>query len=320
MKNCKSLFTVHTLLCLVGVILNGCTGEETDNRDHTAVNAAGSTQNEKPVILLNAAELDEFGIEITTAAGGHLQIQRKLFGEIVIPPDHLAHIVPRFPGIVMDVRKHIGDSVKEGELLAIIESNESLAKYEVKSLIAGTVTDKHLSLGEVITDNSHAFTITDLSEVWVHLSLYQKDLPYIRLQQKVIISAGPDMPTANGRISYISPLLEETTRTATARVELKNPDGIWRPGLFINAHVETDAFAAALIIPKTAVETINDQPVIFVQTPAGFEPKTVRLGKQSVTHFEVLSGLAAGQRFVAKGGFILKAELAKGSFASGHQH
>ncbi|MFQ5652881.1 MAG: efflux RND transporter periplasmic adaptor subunit, partial [bacterium] len=240
--------------------------------------------------------------------------------EIVIEPDRLAHIVPRFPGIVKEVRKHIGDRVKKGQVLAIIESNESLAPYEVKSLIAGTVTDKHLSLGEVITDDSHAFTITDLSSVWANLSVYQKDLPYVKIGQKVVISAGPDMPETNGTISYISPLLDEATRTAIARVVLSNPDGHWRPGLFVAGHVETGAVQADVVVPKTALETIDEQTVVFVKTQEGYEPHPVSLGRSSNTHVEILSGLSAGQRYVTKGGFTLKAELAKSSFESGHAH
>ena len=113
------------------------------------------------VVQLSDEQLKEFDIEIATAEPGNIQVQRKLSGEIIVEPYRLAHIIPRFPGIVKEVRKHIGDKVKKGEVLAVIESNESLAPYEVKSLIAGTVTDKHLTLGEVISDDSHAFTITD---------------------------------------------------------------------------------------------------------------------------------------------------------------
>ncbi|MFQ5651425.1 MAG: efflux RND transporter periplasmic adaptor subunit [bacterium] len=305
------------VLAMASVLVSACSNDKTPEYEESTEH---DEYDQEQLVRLSAEQLKEFGIEIGEVGPGHLEIQRKLSGEIVIEPDRLAHIIPRFPGIVKDVRKHIGDHVRKGEVLAVIESNESLAPYEVKSLIAGTVTDKHLTLGEVITDDSHAFTITDLSSVWANLSVYQKDLPYVKIGQKVVISAGPNMPEATGTISYISPLLDETTRTAIARVVLPNPDKQWRPGLFVTGYVQVDSVGAAIVVPRTALETIEEQTVVFVQTDDGFIPQPVTIGKRSTTHVEILAGLTAGQTYVSKGGFTLKAELAKSSFESGHVH
>ncbi|MCZ6818730.1 MAG: efflux RND transporter periplasmic adaptor subunit [Calditrichaeota bacterium] len=305
------------LVLTVGIVFAACSKEKTAEHEDSDEH---EEEHVEAVVQLSDEQLEEFDIEIGPAEPGNIQVQRRLSGEIVVEPDRLAHITPRFPGIVKEVRKHMGDKVKKGEVLAVIESNQSLALYEVKSLIAGTVTDKHLTLGEVITDDSHTFTITDLSSVWVNLSVYQKDLPHVKIGQKVVISAGPDMPETTGSISYISPLLDEATRTAVARVVLSNPDGSWRPGLFITGVVEVESVQAAIVVPKTALETIDNQTVVFVQTDEGFVPQPVTLGKSSVTHVEILSGLSAGQTYVKKGGFTLKAELAKGSIESGHGH
>ena len=302
------------LVLTVNILLIACS-KETTQKDE---GLADHEEHQEQIVQLSDQQLEEFGIELGVVGPDKLHIEKELSGEIVIEPDRLAHIVPRFPGIVKEVWKHIGDKVKKGEVLAIIESNESLSNYEVKSLIAGTVTDKHLTLGEVIIDESHAFTITDLSSVWANLSVYQKDLPYIKIGQKVIISAGSDSPETTGKISYISPLLDEATRTATARVVLSNPEGHWRPGLFITGHVEIDAEEVDIVIPKTALENIGDQKVVFIQTPAGFVAQPVTLGKSSRTHVEVRSGISHGQKFVVKGGFTLKAELAKSSFGDEH--
>jgi len=318
MKLTHKFMTKWLALMLTGGILWGACAVDQTAR-HDAADAHDDHDAER-VVPLSQEQLDEFGIELARAESGGLKIQKAFSGEIVIEPDRLAHIVPRFPGIVTEVHKHIGDKVRAGEVLAVIESNESLAPYEVKSLIAGTVTDKHLTLGEVITDNSHAFTITDLSSVWANLSIYQKDLAYVKPRQKVVISAGADMPEATGTISYISPFLEEATRTATARVVLSNPDGRLRPGLFITGYVDVDSAEATVVIPRTALQSVDDHTVVFVQTGRGFVPQPVTLGKGSKTHVEILAGLQPGQTYVRKGGFTLKAQLARGSFASGHAH
>lgn len=306
-----------SVVLAASILFSACANEKTPESEESGEH---DQHGDERVVQLSDQQLNEFGIALGTAGSDNLKIHRKLSGEIVIEPDRLAHIVPRFPGIVKEVRKHIGDRVKKGAVLAIIESNESLATYEVTSLIAGTVTDKHLTLGEFITDDSHAFTITDLSSVWVNLSVYQKDLPYVKIGQNVVISAGLDMPETTGTISYISPLLDQATRTAIARVVLSNPDGHWRPGLFVTGTVEINSLEADVVVPKTALQTIDDQTVVFVQTAEGFEPRLVSLGRTSKTHVEIRSGLTAGQHYVTKGGFTLKAELAKSSFESGYAH
>jgi len=318
-------FSVLVFLTATSLSLITCSDRTDDSvtKDaHTQHDDSGEMDghSEVPIVALSDEAMKEFGVEIRAASAGTIPIHRKLTGEIVVEPDRLAHIFPRFPGIVKDVRKRIGDRVKAGEVLAVIESNESLATYEVKSLIAGTVGDMHLSLGEVVADDSHAFTITDLSSVWANFSVYQKDLPYIKLGQRVTISAGPDAPQTTGTISYVSPIVDEETRTATARVVLPNPTGEWRPGLFVTGLVQIDAINAEVVVPKTALETYESQTVVFVQTDEGFRPQPVHVGRSNDATVEIISGLNPGQSYVAKNGFTLKAELEKATFSGGHAH
>ena len=264
--------------------------------------------------------LKEFGIQIGTASGGVLEEIIELPGEIQIDPDRLAHITPRFDGVVKEVFKQIGDRVKKDELLAIIESNESLTAYELRSSINGIVIDMHFTKGETAQRPDHFFAVADLSEVWVNLSVYQKYLPQFRVGQPANILLSSDLPPVSGSISYISPTLDVQTRTATARVVLKNKDSKFRPGQFITGQVTVDRINCKVLIPKTALETVNDQPVVFVKDEHGIESVPVQIGKENNHSVEILSGLKIGQKYVKKGGFILKAQLAKGSFGGGHSH
>ena len=264
--------------------------------------------------------LKEFGIQIGTASGGVLEEIIELPGEIQIDPDRLAHITPRFDGVVKEVFKQIGDRVKKDELLAIIESNESLTAYELRSSINGIVIDMHFTKGETAQRPDHFFAVADLSEVWVNLSVYQKYLPQFRVGQPANILLSSDLPPVSGSISYISPTLDVQTRTATARVVLKNKDSKFRPGQFITGQVVVDRNNCKVLIPKTALETVNDQPVVFVKDEHGIESVPVQIGKENNHSVEILSGLKIGQKYVKKGGFILKAQLAKGSFGGGHSH
>ncbi len=276
--------------------------------------------NEGKIVKISADEMKEFGVETAVAGPGKLQIHVSLPGEVIIPPDNLAHIHPRFPGIVKDVHKTIGDKVKKGELLAIIESNESMSDYAIKSLIDGTVIEMHMTRGEMVDDSRHGFVIADLSKVWIYLQVYQKDLPYVHKGQKVLISAGKGLPEVESVISYISPIIDEATRTAEARVTLQNSKGIWKPGLFVNGRIITESLNVPIMVPKTAPETLNNQTVIFVKSAEGFEPRPVTVGRENDRFVEITHGLKKGQTYVSKNGFILKAELLKSEFGDGDEH
>jgi cobalt-zinc-cadmium efflux system membrane fusion protein len=281
---------------------------EHDHREH------------EETVRLNDAEMEEFGVEVDVAGPGNLRTEIVVPGEVVVNYDRLAHIAPRFPGVVTEVRKHIGDNVRKGEVLAVIESNEGLVPYEVKSFINGTVIEKHMTLGEVHSEDVAAFVIADLDTVWVNLSIYQMHLPKVAVGQKVVISTGQAAPNARGVISYVSPVVDEHTRTAAARVVLPNHQGRWRPGLFVQGRITTEKREVALLVPKSALQTMDGQTVVFVEVQESFRAQPVEIGRTNDTSAEVLSGLSPGQKYVSKGGFTLKAELSKGAFGDEHGH
>lgn len=309
------------IIVMLSLALLACSGDDHDGHSHAedAEHADGHAEHQE-IVRLSEAELLEFAIEIDTAGSGVVRQQLNLTGEIVIDPDRLAHIVPRFPGIVKKVRKKIGDRVRAGEVLAIIESNESLSPYSVTSLISGTIIEMHLTKGEAVSDNNHDIIVADLSYVWADLNAYQKDLEHLQVGQKVVISGGGKVPDYAGKISYISPTLSETRRTATARVIVANASHHWRPGLFVDAEITIASMEVPIAVPGTALERFEGQTVVFVKTDQGFMPRPVTVGRKNHSTVEILNGLKSGELYVSKGGFTLKAELEKGAFGDGHGH
>ncbi|MFQ5456902.1 MAG: efflux RND transporter periplasmic adaptor subunit [Myxococcota bacterium] len=271
------------------------------------------------VVRLDPPDLKEFGIEVSTAEPGWIDKRISLPAEVHPNQDHLAHIAPRFPGIAKEVRAKIGDTVKSGQVLAVVES-EALAPYSLKTLIDGVVIAKHITRGEPVSREQAAFVVADLRDVWVDVSVYQKDLPPVRIGQPVIVSAGHGLKEARGLISYISPVVNEDTRTATARVVLPNPDGFWRPGLFVTARIQVERTEVPLAVPRTALVVLEDRTVVFAEHDDGFEPRPVKLGMKDDLNVEIQEGLAPGDRYVSRGGFTLKSELLRGQFAGGHAH
>jgi cobalt-zinc-cadmium efflux system membrane fusion protein len=316
---------------------------------------------------------------------------------VVLNADRRVHIVSRVPGIVQEIRKNLGDTVRAGEVMAVVDSRELadakaaylaarerlslaettlarekdlwekqispeqdyltakqataearielrvatqklqalgfsetsvqqlagrpnalLTRYEVAAPLAGTVIEKHIAVGELLKDDTEAFVVADLSTVWVDLNVPTRDLPLVRKGQRVIVTADSAAREAEGTVSYIGPIVSEESRTAVTRVVLPNPDGRWRPGLFVTATLAISDTAVSVLISKTALQTINGKPTVFVQTSEGFTPRAVTLGRTNETHVEITAGLQAGERYASTETFVLKADLAKGTAAHDH--
>lgn len=288
-----------------------------DHGDHDGNAPAGDGHE---VVRLGAREIEEFGIELAAAGPDTIDAWVALPGEVRPNADRLAHIVPRFSGIVTEVRANVGDRVREGQVLAIVESDESLAPFEVRTLIGGTVIGKHISLGEAVSRDRDTFVIADLSTVWADLTVYPRDLAHVRVGAPVHLYLGHEPAGTVERIRYVTPVVDEVTRTATARLELPNPDGAWRPGMFVTGRVLADRRVVPVAVPRTALHTHESRPVVFVEQDGAFRPRPVRLGREGADRVEIAEGLSAGERYVIRGGFTLKAELGKESFGDGHAH
>jgi len=132
-------------------------------------------------VVLSDAKVTAAGIELAKASPGVLRDSLLLNGMVQPNQESLVQVTPRFPGIVREVRKRVGDRVQKGDVLAIVESNQSLTPYELKAALAGTVIDRQTTLGEYVSEQRPAFVIADLATVWVDFSVYRRDLTRLTL-------------------------------------------------------------------------------------------------------------------------------------------
>ena len=269
-------------------------------------------------VTLAPEQLEAAGITVATAEPATIRERVVLNGRIVPNEDALAHVMPRFPGVVRSVHKRLGDAVARGELLATIESNESLQPFELRAPLAGTVIEKGVSPGEFVSTERELFRIADLGTVWVDLDVYRRDFGRLRAGQAVRIDAGDGSPSVASTLAYLSPIGSVNTQTLLARAVLPNPDRSWRPGLFVTAEVEVGASPVPVAVAVDALQRLRDRDVVFLAANAVFEAQPVELGRRDATHAEIVSGLAAGQRYVAAGSFILKAEAGKSGATHDH--
>lgn len=300
-------------------------GHDEDNSDHAGEGAheAGHgdhEENEEPELTFSPDLLRDFGGEIATAEAGVIRQQVALPGEVKLNEEAVAHITPRFSAKIVAVQAKTGDRVKAGDILATAESSETLSRFPLKSLIDGVVIRRHVTLGEHLAPDDTAFVIADLSTLWADIALYPKQVPLVKAGQPVRITTSHGPAPVDASLDYVAPLVDEGTRTGLARVFLANADNHWKPGMFIEGNITLDEFAAAIVVPKTAVIDLEGQPTIFVQHDGSWDPRPVRLGREDSSSVEILTGLEAGERYVAKGGFVLKAQLQKNEFESGHNH
>jgi len=191
-------------------------------------------------------------------------------------------------------------------------------RYELRAPFDAVVVEKHLTVGEVVDEASNAFTLSDLSRVWATFAVAPRDLDKVLTGHKVTVSA-PDLGAqVEGKVNYVGSLLGEQNRAATVRATLANPDGAWRPGLFVNVAVSVERFDAAVVVPEVALQTWEEQTVVFARTEEGFEARPVTTGRRDAGQVEITSGLAVGTQVAAAGSFVLKSELGKGSAAHSH--
>jgi len=188
----------------------------------------------------------------------------------------------------------------------------SPALLDVRAPLAGTVVERTAVLGEYAQAYQALFTVADLSTVWVETSLYDRDLGDVEIGASATVTVGayPDKRFA-GKVAYIGSILDKDTRTAMARIEVANPDGRLKPGMFAGVEIDKVARRAALRVPENALVLLQGQMTAFVAREEGFEPRPVEIGERNGGMVIVTSGLEPGDRVVVAGAYALKARLLK---------
>lgn len=185
------------------------------------------------------------------------------------------------------------------------------AESAVPAPIEGEVTERTANVGLNVDPSTKLFTVVDMSTVWVVGELYERDFPSVRVGSEAAITtaAYPDL-RLRGRVSYIDPQLNPETRTASVRVEVANPRGALRLGMYADVLVSGDG-APVVSIPRSAIQNVGSRAVVYLANPAQrgtYLERTIRVGRAANEDVEVLSGVTPGDRIVTKGSFSVRAE------------
>jgi cobalt-zinc-cadmium efflux system membrane fusion protein len=349
-------------------------------------------------VKVSSETAEKIGLEVLSAGPTRIESKLEFPGEIALNADRVCHVVPRVSGVVTEARKKLGDVVKEGDIVAVLESRElatarsrylvhlkreelarinfdrlkklwekkvspekdfldsqkafeeakierlaaaqklmalglsqshleslrktpdgPMAHYELRAPFDGVVITKHMSKGEWVDEKAEILCIADLSTVWVDIIVYADHLDAVQLGQKVVVRSDATKREASGVVSYVGPLVGSQSRTTRARVVIDNPDGKWRPGMFVTVKLMQETGLVPVAVRTDAVQTLDHLgSVVFVRYGDQFEARPVQLGRSDLRNIEIRTGLEQGEKYAAANSFILKSQL--GTEGLSHSH
>lgn len=197
---------------------------------------------------------------------------------------------------------------------AIIDTGELPRTYALRSPADGVVETLDARQGDRLDEGDRLLRVVDLSSLWLQMEAYESDLPWLRVGQTARFSLpGQAGETFEASVSFISPRVDERTRTARVRLEVSNADGRLKPGMFARGAVRAEVADDALLIPASAALLTGRRAVVYVRLPGGdrptFEGRQVELGPRVGEHYVVRDGLEEGERVVTRGAFSIDSEL-----------
>lgn len=259
---------------------------------------------------------DAARVKVETAGPATLVETISLYGRIAAADSHRREIGARFPGVIRSVRKQQGDTVKVGDVLAVVESNESLQTYTVTSPISGVITERNANEGEQTTERP-LFTIVDPSVVWAELGVFQRDRARVRPGATVLVKAADTDAAIEGRVDRID-VQAGANQMVTARVTLKNPQGELLVGSFVTADVAVARHEVPLAVKRSGLQPFRDFRVVFERVGDTYEVRMLELGREHGEWVEVLGGLEPGAEYVAENSYLIKADVEKSGASHDH--
>lgn len=257
------------------------------------------------------------GVEVEPATNGRVSETIELQGSILPHPDAVSEVRGRFPGLVQSLQKGVGDTVRQGEALASVLSNESLQTYVVTAPRSGVVISRDATVGSM-SSNSPLYVIADVSRMVADLKVYARDLERITTGQTVQVSSLDGSTPMIGTIERILPTLDTGSRAATARVLLNDVASDWRPGQFVRGIVTVADHDVPLVVRESGLQSFRDFTVVYAQVGETYEVRMLDLGRRDGEFVEVLGGLEQGTVYVTENSFLIKADIEKSGASHDH--
>lgn len=283
---------------------------ETDEHGHDAEEGAST------VIPADIAE--QSGVHVQAVGPGIIANEHEVQGLLTPIEGRVAEVSARFPGPVRSLRANVGDKVTAGQTLATVESNLSLSVYSVTAPITGVVTARHATLGGLAGEGTPLFEIADLSQLWVDLHIFGADAQHIQPGVAVTVTRMSDGKSVQSVLERVLPGMASASQSTVARAIIDNADGHWRPGSAVKARITVEQQPVDLMLPLSALQTMQGEDVVFVRDGETYTARAVELGTRDGARAQVLSGLCKGEKVVVAESYLIKADILKEGAA--HEH
>lgn len=254
------------------------------------------------------------GINTVSAGPGNVERHIQVYGRLVTPADQTAQIRARFPGIVTEVLVNVGDRVQKGDVLALVESNQSLQTYELKAPFKAMVQTRVANIGE-ITGDGPLFTLINNDRLWAELKIFPS--------QRFEVKTGQDVHTHHGKHIHEGIIANMTPASqgkpyVMARVVLHNPNIEMAPGDLVSANIDAEKIAVPLVVDNRALQSFRDWQVVFIQIGNTYEIRPLELGRRDDRYTEVIKGLKLGDSYVVENSYLIKADILKSGASHDH--
>ena len=258
------------------------------------------------------------GVVTEVAGSAVLHETVTAYGRLVFPPQGLRELRARFDGQIVRMHQQQGNTVRKGDALFTIESNESLRAYTVRAPMDGVIASQQGAEGELAGDRV-LVQLADLSSVQAQLDVFPGDSERLVLGAPVTLRQAGDAEAApvHGKVVFIGPL-RSAAQAQPVRVQLMSPPASWLAGQFVSAAIEVAQHPVELAVKRTGLQGFRDFTVVFAKIGEQYEVRMLELGRQDNEWVEVLGGLEPGTEYVSENSFLLKADVEKSGASHDH--
>jgi cobalt-zinc-cadmium efflux system membrane fusion protein len=256
----------------------------------------------KGPVQLTAAQQSAIGLD-TAVAGPHpLATLLSLNGEVQLLPDRQADVSLRISGQVKELSAKLGDSVRAGQRLALVESRllgDPPPSVAINAPMAGVIDARNVVLGQAVEPNTQLFHISDRSQMIVAAKVYEEDVDQVHVGQAAHVRLlSYQQQRFSGQVSLIEPNLDPSSRTVKVWIQLENPKGLLKPNMFAIASLILNSNDSALAIPNNAILEANGEKFVFVKQGDSFDRVDISIGASDDEYSEVTDGLVPGDEVV----------------------
>jgi len=288
-------------------VLIGCGGKKNEE--------AKKKENQLPTVHLTVEQQKLIDLKIEKVKKAPLENRIQVIGEIAQETEKALHLTSPESGTLKSFFKEIGEAVQKDEPLFEVTAKDGKT-IKIPSPDHGVILARYIKVGESVDSITSVMTIVNPDVLRASFNVYEKDIARVKLGQKVIVKsiAYPD-EEFQGVVAFISPNVDEKSRTIKIRVNINNEKDLLKFGMFVTGDVIETSTESAILAPSNSIVSVEDKPGVFVpSSQEDFVLKVVKVGRASGNFTEIKEGLSENDNVVSQGSFQLKSELLKSTF------